>query len=82
MEFVKKKVNMDILSPFITSSIKKVKHTQNISSAKTYKCMCVSECVYIFLIKVFKFQIFKTFKTKFMIKTEINNRHIITIVKT
>ena len=28
MEFVKKKVNMDILSPFIASLIKKVKYTQ------------------------------------------------------
>ena len=35
MEFVKKKVNIDILSPFITSPIKEVKHTQNKSSAKT-----------------------------------------------
>ena len=62
---------IEILSPFITSLIKEVKHTQNKSSAKTYKCLCVSECVYIFLIKIFKFQIFKTFKTKFMIKLRL-----------
>ena len=66
-----KKGNMDILSPFITSPIKEVKLTQNKSSAKTCKCLCVSECVYIFLIKIFKFQIFKTFKTKIMIKLRL-----------
>ena len=60
MEFVKKKVNIDILSPFISIPIKEVKHTQNKSSAKTYKCLYVSECVYIFLKKFsnFKFQNF------------------------
>ena len=57
MEFVKKKVNMDILSPFITSPVKKGQTHSNKSSAKTAKtdnCMCVPECVYIFLIKIFK----------------------------
>ena len=48
MEFVKKNVNMDILSPFITSLIKEVKHTQNKSSAKTYKCLCVCLNVFIY----------------------------------
>ena len=71
MEFVKKKVIMDILSPFITSPIRGLKHTQNKSPAKTYKYLCVSECVYIFLLKIFKFEMFKTFKTKFMIKLRL-----------
>ena len=57
MEFVKKKVNMDILGPFNHQPRKKGQTHSNKSSAKTAKtdnCMCVLECVYIFLIKIFK----------------------------
>ena len=53
-QYVKKKVNIDILSPVLTSPNKEVKHTQNKSSAKTYKCLCLSACVYIFLKKNFQ----------------------------
>ena len=47
MEFVKKKVNMDILSPFIASLIKKVKYTQtNFQQKLTIVCVCLSVFIY------------------------------------
>ena len=40
MEFVKKKVNIDVLNPFITSPTKKV-HTQTNLQQKLAKCLSV-----------------------------------------
>ena len=41
MEFVKKKVNIDVLNPFITSPTKKVIHTQTNLQQKPTNCLSV-----------------------------------------
>ena len=41
MEFVKKKVNIEIVNPFITSTTKKVIHTQTNLQQKPTNCLSV-----------------------------------------
>ena len=41
MEFVKKKVNIDVLNPFITSPTNKVIHTQTKLQQKPKNCLSV-----------------------------------------
>ena len=43
MEFVNKKVNIDILNPFITSPTKKVIHTRTNLQQKPTNCLSVSD---------------------------------------